>query len=281
MTGPTTIIRAAGPLGTVLTTDRAQLHGATPYPLRAGANPLILLHRLAFVDASGAFDDKAERCLLNWAAEHDLGQDPRLIRLAAERRDRAIAAWRDSDRHRRIMVRPMWRLAVGLGNRTNPYEIGLSLHGTYGWPVIPGSTIKGVTCAWATNDPTTAADPATFNAVFGLPRVGEADSGPACEGTVTFLDALPFGGPVTVARDVVTPHVQPYYRDNPQPPAEYHNPIPAEFLVVTGGVFAIDLLGPTDQVEQAARWCEPAVDDLGVGGKTSSGYGYLTAERAQ
>ncbi|HXG24882.1 MAG TPA: RAMP superfamily CRISPR-associated protein, partial [Chthonomonadales bacterium] len=34
-------------------------------------------------------------------------------------------------------------LAVGLGNES-PLEVGLSIHHTYGMPVIPGSAIKGL-----------------------------------------------------------------------------------------------------------------------------------------
>ncbi len=298
MTASAARLRAAGPLGRVLTTDGNQLHRGDA-PLRAEANALVLLRRVAFIDPAGALDEKAGRCLLHWAQDHALGQQPQLLRHIAQRRERAAAracqrpSASDGGReHRRIVVRPLWRLAVGLGNRTNPYEVGLSLHGTYGWPIIPGSTLKGVTCAYASTDPAVRENPQLFDRVFGLPRVGagpagatgaspddETEDARAREGTVCFLDALPLGGPVQVLRDVVTPHVQPYYRDSSQPPAEYHNPIPVEYLVVAGGAFAVDLLGPAGDVDQAAAWCRDAIDDLGVGAKTSSGYGYLTEDR--
>jgi CRISPR type III-B/RAMP module RAMP protein Cmr6 len=282
VTAPKTVIRAAGPLGTVVETDGTRLHGRGTYALGVGANPLVLLHRVAFVTAGGQFDSDAERALLSWAQETRLGQDPHLVRLAAERRERAIVAARRSSTHRRLLVRPQWRVAVGLGNRLNPYEIGLSMHGTYGWPVLPGSTIKGLTCAWARESGAAKQDAATFTAVFGLPRVFDTDGAAADEeaanhrGSVTFLDALPVGDAVAVVRDVVTPHVQPYYGKDPQPPAEYHNPVPAEFLVVSAGTFAVDLLGPPGHVHQAAGWCATAIDELGVGAKTAAGYGYLT-----
>jgi len=279
MTASTVLARAAGPLGALIRTDRSRLRGRNSYELSSGANPLVLLHRVAFVTAGGAFDKGAEECLLAWAQQYRLGQDPVLIARAGARRERALAPARATGRHRRILVRPQWRLAVGLGNRANPYEIGLSLHGTYGWPVIPGSTLKGVTRAWATANGLAESDPVTFAAVVGTEHAG----------TVAFLDALPVGGPVTVTRDVVTPHVQPYYQADPAPPAEYHNPVPSEFLTISAGTFAIDLLALMSphihqaellrQVSITADWCAAAVDDLGVGAKTGAGYGYLAQER--
>jgi CRISPR type III-B/RAMP module RAMP protein Cmr6 len=88
---------------------------------------------------------------------------------------------------------------------------------------------------------------------------------------------------------VLTPHVQPYYRDtsrdaatgNAAPPAEWHNPVPVGFLTVCGGSFAVDLAGPVaGDVRDAARWFRCAVDELGVGAKTAAGYGYLTVADA-
>lgn len=258
----------AGPLGKVVTRVGVQVNVAGR-PARAGANPLILLHRTAFLDGP-KLDKDAQACLLHWADEHDLGQDSEIVTAVGRRRQRAVAAQASgTQHHRQLHVRPQWRLAVGLGNRLNPHEIGLSLHGTYGLPVIPGSTIKGVTRAWAVASGGPDEDPAMFGRVFG--RNGG--------GSVRFLDALP-AGPVTIARDVVTPHVQPYYQGKAAP-GEHHNPIPSEFLVVTSGTFAVDLLGPADDVDWAARCCRTALDEFGVGGKTSAGYGYLDIQSSE
>jgi CRISPR-associated protein Cmr6 len=255
---------AAGPLGRVVTRVgvRVNVNGD---PIGAGANPLILINRSAFLDRD-RLDKDALRSLLSWSAEHDLGQDPAVIETVARRRERAVAVLAaGGQRHRRLLVRPQWRLAVGIGNRLNPHEIGLSLHGTYGCPVIPGSTLKGLTRAWAVAAGADQDTAAVFTAVFG------ADGG----GSVRFLDGVPTR-PVTVARDVVTPHVQPYYRGRAGP-GEHHNPIPSEFLVVTGGSFAVDLIGPAEHLDPVEEWCRAALDELGVGGKTAAGYGYLVA----
>jgi CRISPR-associated protein Cmr2 len=117
------------------------------------------------------------------------------------------------------------------------------------------------------------ADEQLRNDIFGL---AGSDPRTARRGSVRFLDALPVGNPLKIAVDVLTPHQQPYYgSDGATPPAEHHNPVPTEFLVVSGGSFAIDLVGAAKAVEQAATWCESALDELGVGAKTAAGYGYL------
>ena len=102
-----------------------------------------------------------------------------------------------------------------------------------------------------------------------------------------FLDAIPADTPARVDVDVLTPHVKAYYESTaagqgtaPVPPAEYHNPVPVNFLTV-GGAFAVDLYGTRlDDVEQAADWLKAAGDELGAGGKTAAGYGYLAVTGA-
>ncbi|QSB16753.1 type III-B CRISPR module RAMP protein Cmr6 [Natronosporangium hydrolyticum] len=300
---------SAGPIGKMLRTRDLQItRGRGGGELRDGANPLVILHRSAFVDGAGVFDTTTEAAVLRWAADHRLGQEPALLQMVTERRTRAIAALVRQGKGRlewrRLNATPQWRMAVGIGNRLNPFEIGLSLHGTYGWPIIPGSTLKGLTCAWARECGIDRDDPPRFGRIFGLPRIkirADSDVGAptaadapavppdradgdetATSGDVVFFDALPVSGPVSVARDVVTPHQQPYY-NAPQShaPGEHHQPIPSPFLVVDGGTFAIDLVGPAEDVSAAAEWCATAVDELGVGAKTSAGYGYLAAREVQ
>lgn len=281
MTGPG---RAAGPLGAAL---------ATGDTLAKGANALIMLRRVAFITVSGEPADIGKGVVLAWASDRNLGQDKQMIARVGARRTamvRALTAG-EGQSWRRLVVRPQWRLAIGLGNRGNPYEVGISLHGTYGWPVIPGSTLKGMTCAWAVECGHADTRYGLFDEIFGLPRIAKRDhpddptsktpsvKDTARRGTVIFLDAIPYGGPVGIVRDVVTPHVQPYYRtDRKEPPGEHHNPIPSEFLAVDKGSFVVDLIGPPEHLDQVVEWCRAAVDELGVGGKSAAGYGYLTVE---
>jgi CRISPR-associated protein Cmr6 len=222
--------------------------------------------------------DGGRRALVRWACEQRLGQDSSLV-ADVERREAALEALRGDGvgrawRHARLRAVPEWRLVVGLGNRANAHEIGLSLHGTYGWPVIPGSSLKGLAAAWARSAPDVKPD--DMKRVFGTP---------AGAGSVRFLDAIPAGSPVTVEADVLTPHVKPYYDSVATgaavvPPAEYHNPVPVTFLTVRGA-YAVDLYGMSqDDLDLAAEWLKQAGDELGAGAKTAAGYGYLAVKPA-
>ncbi|WP_344968009.1 type III-B CRISPR module RAMP protein Cmr6 [Salinactinospora qingdaonensis] len=190
----------------------------------------------------------------------------------------------------------------------------MSLHGTLGWPHIPGSTLKGAAAAWARRQQKPAERRA---AVFGgvaatpgrpddkpdpVPATGEVegdeldaeapadpgdDSDPdaagTTPGTVRFLDALPKPNAapkdrLQVHSDVITPHHSAYHtQEQPQAPGEHEQPRPLPFLSLSG-VFVADLVGDDpDTTETAAAWLAEACDDHGIGARTSAGYGYLTA----
>src|SRR5579875_263171 len=271
-------IPAAGPLGSVVAWDGRCVVPDGSYRVggfRFGASALIMLNRVAFFDAhAGRLDDGGKRALLSWACEHKLGQDGSRVAAVAHRREAALRALSGVPRrkqryHVRLRAEPEWRLAVGLGDNANAHEIGLALHGTYGWPVIPGSSLKGLTAAWAAASLDSEADRVAVRRVLGTPRrdvapePADADAaGPggrggrkpdAERGTVCFLDAIPAGQPVAVEADVLTPHVKPYYdsiasgaEGKAIPPAEYHNPVPVMFLTVRGA-YAVDLYGRSSE----------------------------------
>jgi CRISPR/Cas system CMR subunit Cmr6 (Cas7 group RAMP superfamily) len=295
-------VKAAGPLGDVIESDGnaikpGQKYQQAGYQFGPGASALILMNRVAFYDdRSRKLDDKATRALLRWAVDQDLGQASELIAGITARRDVAITELRRQGLAvARFRAVPEWRLAVGLGSKGNAHEIGLSLHGTYGCPVIPGSSLKGMTASWAA---LSGADPADIGRVLGTPRprpsrpaLQEPGSSyvnrppkpaPATRGSVCFLDAVPLGTPAAVRLDVLTPHVKPYYdalagpeRRPLVPPAEHHNPVPVYFLTVRGP-FAMDLYGrEAEDVGLAGAWLSEAAAELGAGGKTAAGYGYL------
>ena len=67
----------------------------------------------------------------------------------------------------------------------------------------------------------------------------------------------------------------------PVPPAEYVNPVPIPFLALSGGEFHFHLVGPQPEVGQAAKQLKEALNDIGLGAKTTSGYGYFNAEVVQ
>ena len=236
-------------------------------------NAQLVFHRCV-VTADGA--DLDEKPVLAWAEKSDLGQAgaDELARNVVTRRDAALRSLAGVGLTvRELRFTPESAVVTGTAD-SGVRNVGITLHGTYGWPTLPASSLKGVTHAFGRDVDEMPEE--RRRALFGAPRPDEraGDVG-ASRGTVTFLDALP--DRVRVVREVLTPHVRPYHDDTTRntPPAEYFNPIPVEFLAVRGGTFVTALVGAADDVAAAERLLVAALDDLGVGAKTAAGYGYL------
>ncbi len=147
------------------------------------------MNRVVFLDKQGAIDKDGRELLLTWAAQRRLGQQTELVEHVAARRTATLRALEARGQEvERLRVRPEWRMAVGLGNRANPHETGLSMHGTYGWPIIPGSSIKGMTAAWAEKS---GHPHESLERIFGSLRPGRDAPEIIRRGSVRFLDAIP------------------------------------------------------------------------------------------
>lgn len=167
-----------------------------------------------------------------------------------------------------------WRFVTGL-SRYHPVENGFAWHHTLGVPFLPGSSVKGVTRAWA--EAWAGADPKDIERVFGP----EDERKEKCVGSVIFFDALP-SRPVQLAPDVMTPHYAEYYKSGSDvPPGDWFDPLPIPFLTVAPGqefVFALAPRRTGDEgsyadCRQALRWLEEALAHIGAGAKTAVGYG--------
>lgn len=176
------------------------------------------------------------------------------------------------------------RMIVGLGE-FSASEVGIQLERTWGTPVVPGSALKGLTASVAhqyTDDDAwnRGATPDDKKGESHHALFGATDSG----GKVTFHDAwwipkankeLPF------AADIMTVHHPSYYTDATNIPAPdgTESPNPVSFMSVTPGtVFAIALEASADDkawLDAAWDLLEYGLKNLGVGAKTSSGYGRL------
>lgn len=182
------------------------------------------------------------------------------------------------------------RLIIGLGNES-VLETAVTLHRTYGVPYIPGSALKGLAAAYAHRyladnewrkpplqfSKTANGQTSPFTAheiLFGSTRSA---------GYVTFFDALYVPGSghndqPPLWPDIITVHHKEYYTARePQPPADWDSPTPIAFVSATGS-YLIALAGREDWVKAAFDILALALDELGVGAKTSSGYGRLTLE---
>jgi hypothetical protein len=167
------------------------------------------------------------------------------------------------------VARSIFRLAIGHGGES-VIETGMTLHHTYGVPYIPGSSLKGVAASFAGRKlgGLWASGGVAHRTLFGTT---------SSAAYVDFLDALPLPGKWQLQRDVLTVHHPKYYRGEAAPPADYDDPTPIYFLTAVGEFLIA--LRPSDGAE---AWAEAgygvlkmALDEEGVGGKTSSGYGRL------
>lgn len=189
------------------------------------------------------------------------------------------------------------RMVVGLGD-AGVLETAITLHHTYGVPYIPGSALKGLAAGFANRrleDPQWRKPPSVKDAgdttgdahavLFGKPVTtitkpdGTVTTSNAKAGYVTFFDALYVPGSGVGNRalhpDVMAIHHRDYYRGgSPTPPADWDSPGPVPFLSATGS-YLIALAGPIDWVSAAFDILRLALEQEGIGAKTSSGYGRL------
>jgi CRISPR-associated protein Cmr6 len=184
------------------------------------------------------------------------------------------------------------RMAVGLG-ADGVLETSIALHRTWGVPYIPGSALKGLAASYAHKH--MGGDWQNGEALH-QEFFGDADSIKQ-RGIITFFDALPDPesekNPCQLLEDVMTPHHSDYYGGKANPPADWDKPIPVSFISAKGNfqVFlaAMVLVQPEaskEQLEQAKAEAlqnvevahailKAALQNEGIGAKTSSGYGRL------
>ena len=194
-----------------------------------------------------------------------------------------------------------WRLIIGLGG-THPQETSMTLHHIYGIPYIPGSAVKGVTKHYAVitladknkeNFKTKEDDDGFANAVKRISKAIEEgkdiiDLPPDDRiifrnlitifgtqkqaGKVIFIDAYPVDD-IKLKIDIMNPHYPDYYSRN-QPPADWQNPNPIKFLTVEKTKFEFNLLSrEKDLLSTASNLLKKALENFGIGAKTSLGYG--------
>ncbi|MDR3631421.1 MAG: type III-B CRISPR module RAMP protein Cmr6 [Desulfocapsaceae bacterium] len=195
----------------------------------------------------------------------------------------------------------------GLGSG-HPTETGMILDRNTGLPYIPASSLKGVlrlahALDLAENHPETILQQSkdgqieisdqepTLRKYFGDTDTSAIE---CVRGQLVFLDAYPATVP-TLRVDIMNPHFGGYYagkRGHMQGPVETEDPIPVKFLTVKDGVafifrcFTSPLARPqhieknpvsrsfTKDDDQAIQaMFNRALVKLGIGGKTSVGYG--------
>lgn len=170
------------------------------------------------------------------------------------------------------------RMILGLGNE-NVLETGLTLHHTYGTPMIPGTALKGLAAhycdqVWGAKDERFKRDQEYHKALFGT-----TDDA----GHIIFHDAwiTPETLEGSLRPDVMTPHHGDYYSEKNEgaaAPTDFDDPNPVTFLSVVGTfhiAVSCDIPEEKDWTSFVFDLLADALHKWGIGGKTSSGYGRL------
>lgn len=293
-----------------------------PYDFRA-ANPSLLLDKLPPThspDIPPGWNRLTvwKRTLLKKLVEVFTGRNPFALAVSGSARaaaDRAKAQLDSLQQRgyatRTLTVRGVWRTVVGLGT-PSVWETSMTLHRINGYPVIPGSTLKGLTRAWALHVVLEALEPTTPDlALLSLldayvaaedPRDQEKAwervvrrAGPqapaareladrvrrvfgavGARGRVLFFDAVPLRWSLEV--DTITLHHPAYYKVAVAGKRK-NEPNPVPFLVLGADarfLCPVAAVAP-ELLEDACGWLESALRRFGVGAKTRAGYGWMEA----
>lgn len=177
------------------------------------------------------------------------------------------------------------RLIIGFGSES-PLETGLTLHHTYGVPLIPGSALKGLAAhycdqVWGKLEPAYRRGGKHFSTLFGTVEDG---------GHILFYDAwiTPDSLNDCLVLDVMTVHHAGYYQskmgqgksESIPAPSDFDDPTPIPFLSVQGKfavVVKCDVPGAEGRewANLAMNLLWEAMTEWGIGGKTGSGYGRI------
>ncbi len=195
------------------------------------------------------------------------------------------------------------RMVVGLGSK-GALEFGITLHHLTGLPFIPGSALKGLTRSYALLS--LAEQEGVANAAEELKQFdaklvqGRHDEEPAAlyyrkafgsqkeAGVCQFFDGVLMAlnkESAIFELDVMTPHFVKYYSEKGKTaPHDADSPNPIPFVTVGAEhewAFAIGLRhGNSDESAQktrlqAKKWLRRALMEMGIGSKTSNGYGFF------
>jgi len=234
-----------------------------PSPTSGASNAnLILASYLEQTDDKG----KKKRELLQQAMDAARAGDP-LYRLA-------FARWKETTTNESTVsaeLRVLGRLVVGLGGE-NVLETGITLHHSYGTPVIPGSALKGLASHYCHGELGRRNQDLLQTGRHYQTMFGTTDD----SGFVIFDDAWICPGEKGLVPDVITPHHRDYYSGKPgAAPSDFDDPNPVSFLSVVGKFRAAVSCQNKDWADFTLKLLKAALKEWGIGGKTSSGYGRM------
>lgn len=185
------------------------------------------------------------------------------------------------------------KMIIGLGGQS-VLEKSITLHHIYGIPYIPGQAIKGVfrfcldQILEDINERSKYSD--LYYYLFGEPYNGINNDNEDINkqsGKIYFFDAFPNEN-YTLHTDIFNNHYTSYYNDQSSYPDGSEEPIPNKFLVLKNTEFNI-LIGLKNNNELSrikrleykitiVNLLSKALEFIGLGAKTSVGYGYFTID---
>lgn len=192
-----------------------------------------------------------------------LGPSP-MYRAAYRRWQQATA---DGTRFNQFEAGLDGRLYIGV-SRESALETGLTVNHAYGMPMIPGSALKGLARAVARERLADRVDVITW--LFGADTGDESPEA----GGIVFHDAWWVPGDRPFVEEVVTPHHRDYYNLGKADATDFDSPVPAPQIAVQGR-FLFVLEGDPAWSAFARALLQTGLEERGVGGKASSGYGFF------
>ena len=165
---------------------------------------------------------------------------------------------------REFSAKVIWRLIVDLGAES-VYETSINLHRNYAVPIIPGSAVKGCVKAYMLKG-TGGKENGINQEIFGDSKQ---------RGSVIFFDALPKSSGNSLRLDIMNVHYPDYYQKK-KTPGDWMEPKPVVFLTVENIEYQFSIASKkANFAEKASASLKEAIKEMGIGAKTSSGYGYF------
>jgi len=189
------------------------------------------------------------------------------------------------------VFKTQWHFVTGMGN-PHPVENGLSWHPTLGVPYLSGAAVKGMVRNWLEvweQETTDESQKAKLLNWFGSTSKNPSDDDyKALTGNLVFFDAFPIE-PSLMNVDIMTPHMGKWYekgneiksvtKDADKIPADWHDPTPISYLVVKKARFLFSIAprnkSCTIDLSEVMEVLEKALDYVGAGAKTATGYGQM------
>lgn len=184
-------------------------------------------------------------------------------------------------------------------------ETGVTTHHTYGMPMIAGSAIKGTVRSYTeyllakrkADDPEQmdyliqkdeqGNEYLTYQFDDGAQETldilfGKVEGNGECEnaGYLIWHDAwwIPNTESNPFVSEIVTTHHQQYYNCNLDEALDIESPIPNQQIAVQGSFYFV-IEGDKEWAKYALKLLELTLENQGLGGKTSSGYGYFKIDK--